>query len=62
VWHDETLLLWGAKGKSEQGKKPKEDKGDGGEKDDGFPVINNCFMSFGGLAAYDTKRQRKLEL
>jgi hypothetical protein len=36
-----------------RGKKPKDDKGD--EKGDGFPVINNCFMIFGGPAAYDTK-------
>jgi hypothetical protein len=23
--------------------------------------VNNCFMIFGGHAAYDTKRRRKLE-
>jgi hypothetical protein len=51
----------GAKGKGDQGKKPEEDKGDSGEKDDGFPIINNCFMIFGGPVAYDTKRQRKVE-
>jgi hypothetical protein len=49
----------GAKEKGDQGKKPEEDKSDSGEKDDDFPVINNCFMIFGGLAAYDTKLQRK---
>jgi hypothetical protein len=41
----------GAKGKGDYGKKHEDDKGDGGEKDDGFPVINNCFMIFDGLAA-----------
>jgi hypothetical protein len=51
----------GTKGKGDQGKKPEEDKGDRGEKDDDFPVINNCFMIFGGPAAYNTKRQCKLE-
>jgi hypothetical protein len=51
----------GAKGKGDYGKKHEDDKGDGGEKDDGFPVINNCFMIFDGLAAYNTKRQCKLE-
>jgi hypothetical protein len=51
----------GTKGKGDQEKKPEEDKGDGSGKDDGFPVINNCFMIFGGPVAYDTKRQHKLE-
>jgi hypothetical protein len=51
----------GAKGMGDQEKKPEEDKGDGCEKDDGFPIVNNCFMIFGGLAAYDTKHQCKLE-
>jgi hypothetical protein len=50
-----------AKGKGNQRQKPGEDKGEGGEKDDGFPIVNNCFMIFGGPVAYDTKRQRKLE-
>jgi hypothetical protein len=38
-----------------------DDKGDGREKDDNFPIINNCFMIFGDPAAYDSRRQRKLE-
>jgi hypothetical protein len=41
--------------KGDAGKKPKDDKGGG------FPVVNNCFMIFGGPVAYDTKRCRKLE-
>jgi hypothetical protein len=45
--------------KGHAGKKPKDDKGDG--KGDGFPVVNNYFMIFGGPVAYDTKRRRKLE-
>jgi hypothetical protein len=49
----------GIPAKGDVGKKPKEDKGDG--KGGGFPVINNCFMIFSGLAAYNTKRRRKLE-
>jgi hypothetical protein len=49
------------KGKGDQGKKPEEDKGDGGEKDDDFPIVNNSFMIFGGPAAYNTKCQCKLE-
>jgi hypothetical protein len=51
----------GAKGKGDQGNKPKEDKGNGGEKDDDFLVVNNYFMIFGGPVAYDSRRQRKLE-
>jgi hypothetical protein len=45
--------------KGDAGKKPKDDKGDG--KGGGFPIVNNCFMIFGGPAAYDTKQRRKLE-
>jgi hypothetical protein len=45
--------------KGDAGKKSKDDKGDG--KGGGFPVINNCFMIFGGPTAYDTKRRHKLE-
>jgi hypothetical protein len=45
--------------KGDAGKKPKDDKGDG--KGDGFPVVNNCFMIFGGPVAYDNKRRHKLE-
>jgi hypothetical protein len=51
----------GTPGKSDLGKRPKEDKADGKEKDEDFPVINNCFMIFGGPTAYDSRRQRKLE-
>jgi hypothetical protein len=45
----------GAQGKGNPNKRPKEDKGDSKEKDDDFPV-NNCFMIFGGPAAYDSRR------
>jgi hypothetical protein len=51
----------GTKGKGGQGKKLEEDKGNGSEKDDDFPVVNNCMMIFGGPTAYNTKRQRKLD-
>jgi hypothetical protein len=51
----------GAQGKCDPGKRTEEDKGDGKEKDDNFHVVNNCFMIFGGPAAYDSRRQRKLE-
>jgi hypothetical protein len=44
--------------KGDMGKKPKDDKGD--DKGGGFPIVNNCFMIFGGPTAYDTKRRRKL--
>jgi hypothetical protein len=37
--------------KGDAGKKPKDDKGDG--KGGRFPVVNNCFMIFGGPTAYD---------
>jgi hypothetical protein len=51
----------GAQGKGDPSKRPEDNKGYGREKDDNFPVINNCFMIFGGPAAYDSRRQRKLE-
>jgi hypothetical protein len=51
----------GAQGKGDSDKRPKVDKGNGKEKDNNFPIINNCFMIFGGPVAYDSKRQRKLE-
>jgi hypothetical protein len=51
----------GAQEKGDPGKRPEDDKGDGREKDDNFSVINNCFMIFGGPAAYDSWCQRKLE-
>jgi hypothetical protein len=50
-----------AQGKGDPSKRPEDDKGDGREKDDNFPVINNCFMIFGEPTAYDSMRQRKLE-
>jgi hypothetical protein len=46
----------GAQWKGNPGKRPKEDKGDGKEKDDDFPVVNNCLMIFDGPAAYDSRR------
>jgi hypothetical protein len=49
VWHDETLLLQGAQGKGDASKRSEDNKGDDREKDDNFPVINNCFMIFGSL-------------
>jgi hypothetical protein len=51
----------GPQGKGDLGKRPKEDKGDGKEKDDDFPIVNNWFMICGGLMAYDSRHQRKLE-
>jgi hypothetical protein len=51
----------GAQGKGDPCKRSKEDKGDDKEKDDDFPVVNNCFMIFGGPVAYDSRRQPKLE-
>jgi hypothetical protein len=45
--------------KGDVGNNPKDDKGDG--KGSGFPIVNNCFMIFGGPVAYDTKRCHKLE-
>jgi hypothetical protein len=58
VCHDEALLH-SIPAKEDVGKKPKDNKGDG--KGGGFPIINNCFMIFGGPTTYDTKRRRKLE-
>jgi hypothetical protein len=46
----------GAQGKGDPDKRPEEDKGNGKEKDDNFPVINNCFMIFGGPVTYDSRR------
>jgi hypothetical protein len=46
----------GAQRKGDPSKRLEEDKGDGKEKDDNFPIINNCFMIFGGPAAYDSRR------
>jgi hypothetical protein len=51
----------GAQGKGDPGKRLEEDKGDDKEKDDDFPIVNNCFMIFGGPVAYDSRHQRKLE-
>jgi hypothetical protein len=51
----------GVQGKDNPSKRPEEDKGDGKEKDDNFPIIDNCFMIFGGPAAYDSRHQCKLE-
>jgi hypothetical protein len=51
----------GAQGKGDAGKRPEDDKGNGREKDNNFPVINNCFMIFGGPVAHDSRCQRKLE-
>jgi hypothetical protein len=51
----------GAQEKGDPDKRPEEDKGNGKEKDDDFLVIINCFKIFGGSAAYDSRRQRKLE-
>ena len=30
------------------------------EKDDGFPMLNDCLMIFGGSAAYDSKHRQKV--
>jgi hypothetical protein len=51
----------GAQGKGDPGKRLEEDKGDCKEKYDDFPIVNNCFMIFGGSAAYHSRHQRKLE-
>jgi hypothetical protein len=42
-------------GKGDPGKSLEEDKGDGKEDDD-FPIVNNCFMIFGGPTAYNSRR------
>jgi hypothetical protein len=55
------LLLRGCPGEGRPDKRPEDNKGDGREKDDNFPVINNCFIIFGSPMAYDSRRQRKLE-
>jgi hypothetical protein len=46
----------GAQGKGDPRKRPEEDKSDGKEKNDDFPIINNCFMIFDGSTAYDSRR------
>jgi hypothetical protein len=51
----------GVQGKGDLSKRPEDDKGDGREKDDNFPIMNNYFMIFGGPTAYNSKHQRKLE-
>jgi hypothetical protein len=51
----------GAQGRGDTEKGPEVDRGDGREKDNNFPVINNCFMIFGVPAAYDSRCRRKLE-
>jgi hypothetical protein len=51
----------GVLAKGDQDKKPEGSKEDDRGKDDAFPIINNCFMIFGGLTSYDSKRQCKLE-
>jgi hypothetical protein len=51
----------GAQEKGDPDKRPEEDKGNGKEKDDDFPIVNNCFMIFDGPATYDSRRQLKLE-
>jgi hypothetical protein len=50
-----------AQGKGDPGKRPEEDKGDDKEKDDDFPIVNNCFMIFGAPVAYDSRCHHKLE-
>jgi hypothetical protein len=51
----------GAQGKGDTSKRLEDNKGDGREKDNNFPVINNCFMIFGGPVAYDSRCQCKME-
>ena len=43
--------------KGEQGKEPTPTMDDTEEKDDGFPMPDNCLMIFGGSAAYDSRRR-----
>jgi hypothetical protein len=45
----------GAQGKGDPSKRPKEDKGDGKEKDDDFLIVNDCLMIFRGPTAYDSR-------
>jgi hypothetical protein len=51
----------GVQGKGNLGKRPEEDKGNGKEKDNDFPVVNNCSMIFGSPVTYESRRQHKLE-
>jgi hypothetical protein len=47
----------GAQGKGDPSKRPKDDKGDSREKDDNFPIINNCFKIFCGPTTYDSRHK-----
>jgi hypothetical protein len=51
----------GAQGKGDASERPEENKGNGKEKDNDFPIANNCFIIFSGPTAYDSRRQCKLE-
>ena len=50
-------FLAGSAKKGEQGKEPAPAADDAEEKDDGFPMPNDCLMIFGGSAAYDSKHR-----
>jgi len=47
--------------KGDRRRKPEEERKDAGEKEDGFPNVDDCFMIFSESAAYDSKHRRKLE-
>jgi hypothetical protein len=46
----------GPQGKGDLGKRLEEEKGDGKERGDDFPIVNNSFMIFGGPTTYDSRR------
>ena len=50
-------FLFGSSNKGEQGKEPVPTADDTEEKDDGFPMLDDCLMIFGGSAAYDSKHR-----
>ena len=53
-------FLSGGSNKGEHRKEPKPAIDDAEGKDGGFPMPDGCFMIFGGLVAYDSKRRQKL--
>ena len=46
--------------KGEQGKDPAPTTNDVEEKDNDFPMSDDCLMIFGGSAAYDSKHRQKV--
>ena len=56
-WSLMQKFLSGSSNKGEQGKEPTPTMDDAEEKDDGFPMPDDCLMIFGGSVTYDSKRR-----